>query len=164
MLEAALYSSFLYDCFGFLMKQGHILKEKIITHIREYLCDNRMRMLMNDFCNFKHTGEALLGGFRIVTPKWTPFWVRITGQEVLKDELQKLKGQQADLRKAMRQNRKEARNATKRKNRLVKALRKFLKVKAFSSRRERTFVQTVQRLTLYCLLSGSSCPPLVCVH
>ena len=91
MLEAALYSSFLYDCFGFLMKQGHILKEKIITHIREYLCDNRMRMLMNDFCNFKHTGEALLGGFRIVTPKWTPFWVRITGQEVLKDELQKLK-------------------------------------------------------------------------
>jgi hypothetical protein len=78
----------------------------------------------------------------------------------LKDELQKLKGQQADLRKAMRQNRKEARNATKRKNRLVKALRKFLKVKAFSSRRERTFVQTVQRLTLYC----SSCPPLVCVH
>lgn len=82
----------------------------------------------------------------------------------MKDELQKLKGQQADLRKAMRQNRKEARNATKRKNRLVKALRKLLKVKAFSSRRERSFVQTVQRLTLYCLLSGSSCPLLVCVH
>lgn len=78
----------------------------------------------------------------------------------MKDELQKLKGQQADLRKAMRQNRKEARNATKRKNRLVKALRKLLKVKAFSSRREQAFVQTVQRLTLYyCLLSGSSCPP-----
>ena len=70
----------------------------------------------------------------------------------MKDELQKLKGQQADLRKAMRQNRKEARNATKRKNRLVKALRQFLKVKAFSSRRERSFVQTVQRLALYCLI------------
>ena len=27
VLEAALDSSFLYDCFGFLMGQGHILKE-----------------------------------------------------------------------------------------------------------------------------------------
>ena len=59
------------------------------------------------------------------------FGVRITGQEVLKDELQKLKGQQTDLRKAMRQNRKEARNATKRKNRLVKALRKLSEGESF---------------------------------
>ena len=54
------------------------------------------------------------------------FGVRIFSQEVLKDELQKLKSQQSDLRKAMRQNRKEARNANKRKKRLVKALLFFL--------------------------------------
>ena len=50
------------------------------------------------------------------------FGVRIFSQKVLKDELQELKSEQSDLRKAMRQNRKEARNANKRKKRLVKAL------------------------------------------
>ena len=42
VLEAALDSSFLCGCFGFLMRQGHILTEAIVTHIRvEHLCDNR---------------------------------------------------------------------------------------------------------------------------
>ena len=54
------------------------------------------------------------------------FGVRIISQEVLKDELQKLKSQQSDLRKAMRQNRKEARNANKRKKRLFQGPLIFL--------------------------------------
>ena len=47
---------------------------------------------------------------------------QICGQEITKDELARLKGQRADLRKAMRDNRKAAKNAAKRKKRLVKAV------------------------------------------
>ena len=58
VLEAALDSSFLYGCFGFLMGQGHILTEaNHHAYQGEHLCDNRMRMLiLNDFRNFKHKG------------------------------------------------------------------------------------------------------------
>eukprot|EP00438_Fugacium_kawagutii_P013005 Skav209216 [mRNA] locus=scaffold603:9755:11004:+ [translate_table: standard] len=42
--------------------------------------------------------------------------------EVLKDELEKLKGQRSQLRRAMRENRKAAKNAGKRKKRLLQAV------------------------------------------
>ena len=50
------------------------------------------------------------------------FEVHLVGQEITKDELARLKGQRSDLRKAMQENRKAAKNAAKRKKRLVKAL------------------------------------------
>ena len=81
-------------------------------------------------CKYPGLLSDLPGGPYVGAPELGPgiglhFGVRIISQEVLKDELQKLKSQQSDLRKAMRQNRKEARNANKRKKRLVKALWKF---------------------------------------
>ena len=61
-------------------------------------------------------------GFKIEVQSGASFGVHLVGQEITKDELARLKGQRSDLRKAMRENRKAAKNAAKRKKRLVKAL------------------------------------------
>ena len=71
--------------------------------------------------------SELLGGLcpgasKLKCKSGASFGVHLVGQEITKDELARLKGQRSDLRKAMRENRKAAKNAAKRKKRLVKAL------------------------------------------
>ena len=71
--------------------------------------------------------HAVLGGLcpgasKLKCKSGASFGVHLVGQEITKDELARLKRQRSDLRKAMRENRKAAKNAAKRKKRLVKAL------------------------------------------
>ena len=68
------------------------------------------------------TGGLCPGASKLKCKSGASFGVHLVGQEITKDELARLKGQRSDLRKAMRENRKAAKNAAKRKKRLVKAL------------------------------------------
>ena len=64
-----------------------------------------------------YTGGLRPGASKLKYKSGASFGVHLVGQEITKDELAS-----SDLRKAMRENRKAAKNAAKRKKRLVKAL------------------------------------------
>ena len=71
-------------------------------------------------------GGGPIGGFKIARKNGPSFGVRICGQETLKAEMKDLKNQRADLRKQIRLNAVKAKNAAKRKKRLVQASRVFV--------------------------------------